>query len=68
MKIDFSPLQVTKDEPLRLELENFFHSIQTRDRPRVTGEQALTALEVATAILGKIEEHAREVAETLRAT
>jgi len=67
MKIDFAPLAVAKDEPLRLELENFFHAIQTREQPRVTGQQALAALDVAHAILGKIEVHARQVTEALRA-
>ena len=65
MKIDFAALPVVKDEPLRLELEGFIDSIQTRQPPRVTGEQALAALDVATAILAKIEEHARLVALTL---
>jgi predicted dehydrogenase len=65
MAIDFTPLPVAKDEPLRLELENFFDSITTRRPPRVTGQQALAALEVALDILAKIEEHARLVAETL---
>ena len=65
MAIDFAPLTAPKDEPLRLELENFFESITSRTRPVVTGEQALAALEVATSILEKIEEHARLVAHTL---
>ena len=65
MGIDFAPLAVAKDEPLRLELENFFEAISTRRPPRVTGEQATTALEVALDILAKIEEHAALVAETL---
>jgi predicted dehydrogenase len=65
MAIDFAPLPVVKDEPLRLELENFFESITTRNSPRVTGRQALAALEVALDILAKIEEHARLVAESL---
>jgi predicted dehydrogenase len=65
--IDFAPLAVVKDEPLRLELENFFDSISTRRAPRVTGRQALTALEVAIDILAKIEEHASLVAQTLAA-
>lgn len=65
MKIDFAPLAIGKDEPLRLELENFFECIQTRAQPRVTGTQAVAALEVAWAILGKIEEHADRVAQTL---
>jgi predicted dehydrogenase len=65
MGIDFAPLPVTKDEPLRLELENFFESISTRRAPRVTGQQALAALEVALDISAKIEEHAGLVAQTL---
>jgi predicted dehydrogenase len=65
--IDFTPLAVTKDEPLRLELENFFDSISTRRAPRVTGQQAVAALEVALDILAKIEEHAGLVTQTLRA-
>ncbi len=63
--IDFAPLPVVKDEPLRLELENFFESIATRQAPRVTGRQALSALEVAVDILAKIEEHAGLVAQTV---
>jgi predicted dehydrogenase len=68
MGIDFAPLAVVKDEPLRLELENFFESVATRCAPRVTGEQALAALEVALDISSKIEEHAAVVARTLGAT
>jgi predicted dehydrogenase len=63
--IDFTPLPVAKDEPLRLELENFFESIATRHAPRVTGREALAALEVALDISAKIEEHAAIVAQTL---
>ncbi len=63
--IDFAPLAVVKDEPLRLELENFFESVATRRAPRVTGQQALAALEVALDISAKIEEHAGLVAQTL---
>ncbi|HEV1285673.1 MAG TPA: Gfo/Idh/MocA family oxidoreductase [Bryobacteraceae bacterium] len=63
--IDFAPLAVVKDEPLRLELENFLESVATRRPPRVTGEQALTALEVALEILTKIDEHAALVAANL---
>jgi predicted dehydrogenase len=68
MKIDFAPLAVAKDEPLRLELESFIESVARRREPRVTGEQALVALEVASAILVKIEEHSRLVAETVAKT
>ncbi len=63
--IDFAPLPVAKDEPLRLELENFFESIATRRPPRVTGQQAFAALELALDISAKIEEHAAVVTQTL---
>jgi len=63
--ISFSPLASTKSEPLRLELEDFFECIRTRREPRVTGRQALAALTVAQAILDKIEEHSKLVAQTL---
>jgi predicted dehydrogenase len=66
MKIGFAPLAVTKDEPLRLEVENFIESVVNRTQPRVTGSQGLAALEVAVDILAKIEEHSRVVAETLK--
>jgi predicted dehydrogenase len=65
MAIDFAPLPVTKDEPLRLELEGFFQSMITREMPRVTGAQALAALEAAWSILDKIEEHSHRVAAAL---
>jgi predicted dehydrogenase len=63
--IGFAPLPVTKDEPLRLELEEFFDCVTSRREPRVTGRQALAALEVARDILDKIEEHSQLVAKTL---
>lgn len=65
LSIDFFPLTVVKDEPLRLELESFFESIASRQPPRVTGQQGLAALEVAFDILAKIEEHAALVVKTL---
>jgi len=68
LAIDFAALPVTKDEPLRLELEGFFESLVTRQPPRVTGEQGLAALEVACEILDKIEEHYRLVEKTLGST
>jgi predicted dehydrogenase len=65
MKIDFEALPVEEDEPLRLELEEFFEAIQARRAPRTSGRQALDALRVARDILAKIEEHARLVEQTL---
>lgn len=65
MAIDFTPLAVTKDEPLRLELEAFFQSVASRSEPVVSGSQGLAALEVACGILDKIGAHSRLVAQTL---
>jgi predicted dehydrogenase len=67
MKIDFAALSIAKDEPLGLELESFFKCVVSRAEPRVTGAQALAALEVAHGILDKIEEHARLVGKALSA-
>src|SRR5262249_23301629 len=64
--IGFAKLPIEKDEPLRLELENFIYAIQTRETPRVTGRQAFDALEVAQNILDKIEEHETLVNRTLQ--
>ena len=68
LSIGYAPLPVTKDEPLRLELESFFASVVSRGIPRVTGQQGLAALEVAQDILDKIEAHARLVAQALNVT
>jgi predicted dehydrogenase len=68
LSIGYAPLPVTKDEPLRLELESFFASVVSRSVPRVTGQQGLAALEVAQDILDKIEAHARLVAQALNVT
>ncbi len=65
--IDFAPLEVSKDEPLLLELEDFFLSISERRKPKVSGAEGLAALEVAMEILAKIEEHSQLVQETLSA-
>jgi predicted dehydrogenase len=66
--ISFAPLAAVKSEPLRLELEDFFDCIRTRRVPRVTGQQALAALQVARSILVKIEEHSKLVAQSLHVT
>ncbi len=64
-QIGFRALAVEKDEPLRLELESFIDSVAARSTPAVTGEDGLRALEVALAVLAKIEEHARRVEHSL---
>jgi predicted dehydrogenase len=66
-EIGFRMLETVQAEPLQLELEHFFECIETRSRPLVAGEDGYRALEAALAILGKIEEHARRVAQSLAA-
>jgi predicted dehydrogenase len=56
---------VTRDEPLRLELEAFLDCVQMRRRPLVGGEEALRALEVALEVTAKIEEHGQVVAHSI---
>jgi predicted dehydrogenase len=65
-QIGFQPLPVAKDEPLRLEIEAFLDAVRNRSRPTVSGEEGLRALEIALAILGKIEEHAKVVAQQIQ--
>ena len=66
-QIGFENLIVPKDEPLRLELESFLHSVSTREQPVVSGEDGLRALDAALVILAKIEEHTQVVARRLKA-
>jgi predicted dehydrogenase len=65
-QIGFQPLAVTKEEPLRLEVESFLEAVATRCSPLVPGEDGLRALQVARAILDKIEEHSKIVTERLQ--
>jgi predicted dehydrogenase len=65
-QIGFQPLPAVKEEPLRLEVESFLEAVAKRTRPLVPGEEGLRALEVALAILDKIEEHAKLVTERLQ--
>jgi predicted dehydrogenase len=64
-KISFQTLQVSKIEPLKAQLDAFLDSIETRQAPTCGARQATQALEVASGILAKIEEHASLVAQTL---
>ena len=66
-QIGFQPLLVTKEEPLRLEVESFLEAVANRSRPVVSGEDGLRALDIALAILAKIEEHAKVVARQIQA-
>ncbi len=64
-QIAYSRLAIERAEPLRLELESFLDCVETRAQPCVGGADACRALEVALAILDKIEEHSRSVAQSL---
>ncbi len=65
-QIGFQPLAITKEEPLRLEIESFLEAVANRTRPVVPGEDGLRALEIAQSILDKIEEHSKIVTERLQ--
>jgi predicted dehydrogenase len=65
-QIGFQPLGAIKEEPLRLEVEAFLASVANRTQPLVPGEEGLRALQVALAILDKIEEHAKLVTKRLQ--
>ena len=65
-QIGFQMLPVSKDEPLKLELESFLESVRTRSRPAVSGQEALRALDVALAVLAKIKAHTELVAQRIQ--
>jgi len=65
-QIGFQPLAVTKDEPLRVEVESFLEAVRNRTKPLVSGDEGLRALDVALAILGKIKVHAELVAQRIQ--
>lgn len=65
-QIGFQPLAVSKDEPLKLEIESFLEAVRTRGCPPVTGEDALRALDLGLAILGKIKEHGKLVEQQIK--
>ena len=55
-KIVREPVPIARDEPLKLELQNFIESVRNRRAPLVTGEAGKQALEVAmeiTALCGQ---------------
>lgn len=64
-QIGFGALPVTKDEPLRLQLEAFLNAVETRQAPAVDGNAGFQALQVARQILDRIEEHSHLVARTV---
>ena len=63
----FEQLPVTPAEPLKLQFDAFLDAVETRNPPKLTGAVARRTLEVALAVLGRIEAHAGLVGETLAA-
>ena len=57
--LNLTKADIPRDEPLRLELENFLHSVQTRNPPRVPAEAGRAALSLALEINAQIAAHAR---------
>jgi predicted dehydrogenase len=66
-QVGYQPLVVEKGEPLKLELECFLLAVATRQQHGVSGLEGMRVLELALAILDKIEEHTKTVAKTLQA-
>jgi predicted dehydrogenase len=48
------PVPITREEPLKLELQHFVECVQRRQQPRVSGESARLALDVAFEITRQI--------------
>jgi len=65
-QIGFQPLNVPKDEPLRLEIEAFLEAVKDRSQPPVSGQEGLRALDIGLAILAKIKEHGKIVEQQIK--
>jgi predicted dehydrogenase len=64
-RIGFEQAAVNKAEPLKLQLEAFLDSVETRKKPKTSGDGARQTLGVALAILDKIKEHSQVVSRSL---
>ena len=64
-QIGFEQAPVAKGEPLKLQFDAFVDAVESRTLPKSSGATARRTLEVALAILDKIEEHATVVSQTL---
>jgi predicted dehydrogenase len=54
-KIVREPVPITKDEPLKLELQHFVECVERQQKPLVDGASAMRALELAFEITRQIE-------------
>ena len=57
-KIVREPVPITKEEPLKLELQHFVHCVRHQQKPLVDGEAATRALDLAFEITKQINERA----------
>jgi predicted dehydrogenase len=64
-QIGFQQLPVEKGEPLARQFDAFLDAVESRRPPKLDGRVARRSLEVALAILAKIEEHSGVVAQSL---
>ena len=63
--VAFEQVPVTTAEPLKLQFEAFLDAVETRVSPKLNGLVARQTLEIALAVIDKIEEHAAVVNKTL---
>ena len=63
--VAFEQLAIAPAEPLQLQFEAFMDAVETRRQPKLDGRAARRTLEIALAVIDKIEEHASVVAATL---
>ncbi|MCH7959203.1 MAG: Gfo/Idh/MocA family oxidoreductase [Candidatus Hydrogenedentes bacterium] len=54
--ISIEPMELTREEPLRMELKAFLECVRNRTRPVVAGEDGLKALELAERIIRSIRD------------
>ena len=66
-QIGFEKAPITNAEPLKLQLDAFLDSLETRNSPKCSGSAARQTLGVALAILDKIKEHSDVVSRSLEA-
>lgn len=66
-QIGFEQAAVAKAEPLKLQLDAFLDSVETRNPPKCSGPAARQTLRGALAILDKIREHSVVVSKSLEA-
>jgi predicted dehydrogenase len=66
-QIGFKPFPISKQEPLMLELQHFVDCVTKRNKPLVSGTEAIQALQLALQINQEIEQHTEIVKATLAA-